>query len=95
MRYLLEDMRFPTLVIGTEPTGAVSAPLSRSMTIHDEFVGFINGGHLLRGHEAEVRSEILNLFERASAARGSRFSCCGPSLVHSRRLTSAYAKISA
>ena len=74
-RYPLEDMRMPTLVIsaaddlyGTYRSGLYTA----GQVPHGKFVGFTTGGHLLLGHEAEVRAEIASfLKERLEMGRGS------------------------
>ena len=66
-RYPLEDMRVPTLVISAadDRYGTYGSGLYTSEQIHDgEFVGFKSGGHLLLGHEQEVRSEIASFFTK-------------------------------
>lgn len=60
-RYALEDMHIATLVLsaaddlyGTYEPGLYTAEQIR----YGEFVGFSTGGHLLVGHDAEVRARI-------------------------------------
>jgi len=60
-RYGLEDLRVPTLVIsaaddlyGTYERGRYTA----EQIPNGRFVGFRTGGHLLLGHDAEVRARI-------------------------------------
>lgn len=74
-RYPLEEMRVPTLVISAADDlyDTYESALQTAEQIRDgKFVGFSTGGHLLLGHEAEVRSEIAmflqeHLGERAAA----------------------------
>ena len=72
MRYPLEEMRMPALVIsaaddlyGTYESGLHTAEQIRG----GKFVGFPTGGHLLLGHEAEVRSEITTFLQEHLGAR--------------------------
>jgi 2-hydroxy-6-oxonona-2,4-dienedioate hydrolase len=65
-RYQLEDIRVPTLVIsaaddlyGTYDSGLYTAEQIQN----GRFAGFGTGGHLLLGHEQEVRSQITNFLE--------------------------------
>ncbi len=60
-RYALEDIRVPTLVIsaaddryGTYDSGSYTA----GKIAEARFIGFTTGGHLLLGHDAEVRSQV-------------------------------------
>lgn len=71
--YPLEEMRVPTLVISaaddlydTYESGLMTAEQIRD----GKFVGFSTGGHLLLGHEADVRSEVAGfLKEHVGAGR--------------------------
>ncbi|HEX7680904.1 MAG TPA: alpha/beta hydrolase [Thermoanaerobaculia bacterium] len=65
-RYQLEDIRVPALVIsaaddlyGTCERGRYTA----EQIPDSKFLGFSTGGHLLVGHEAEVRSQITNFLK--------------------------------
>jgi pimeloyl-ACP methyl ester carboxylesterase len=65
-RYPLEDIRVPTLVISAadDRYGTYESGLYTAEQIHDgEFAGFPTGGHLLVGHEAEVRSRITSFLK--------------------------------
>lgn len=65
-RYRLEDIRVPTLVISAADDlyGTYESSLYTAEEIRDAtFVGFPTGGHLLLGHEAEVRSHITGFLE--------------------------------
>lgn len=74
-RYALDEMRVPTLVISaaddlydTYASGVVTAehiPNAR-------FVGFPTGGHLLLGHEEQVRSEVASFLAEHVAMGGRR-----------------------
>ena len=73
-RYPLEEMRVPTLVISaaddlydTYESGRLTAEQIRD----GKFVGFSSGGHLLLGHEAEVRSEIAMFLQEHLGARAA------------------------
>ena len=60
-RLALEDIRVPTLVISAADClyGTYESSFYTAGEIaHAEFVGFPSGGHLLLGHEAEVRSQV-------------------------------------
>lgn len=74
-RYPLEDIRVPTLVISAADDlyGTYESGLYTADQIHDaKFVGFTTGGHLLLGHEAEVRSQITRfLKERLEFPKGT------------------------
>jgi 2-hydroxy-6-oxonona-2,4-dienedioate hydrolase len=62
-RYPLEKMRVPTLVISAADDlyDTYESGLHTAEQIRDaRFVGYSTGGHLLLGHEAEVRSEITS-----------------------------------
>ena len=62
-RYPLEEMRVPTLVISAADDlyDTYESGLHTAEHIRDaKFTGFSTGGHLLLGHEAEVRSEITS-----------------------------------
>jgi len=69
-RYPLEDIRVPTLIIsaaddlyGTyEPSFYTAEEIGGA-----QFVGFATGGHLLIGHETEVRSQIGSFLGGAAA----------------------------
>ncbi len=73
-RYQLEDVRVPTLVIsakddlyGTYESGAYTAG-----QIHDgKLVAFPTGGHLLLGHDAEVRSQVASFLKECLSANFS------------------------
>jgi 2-hydroxy-6-oxonona-2,4-dienedioate hydrolase len=60
-RLPLEDIKVPTLVISAADDlyGTYEGALYTAGQIQDgTFVGFASGGHLLLGHDAEVRSQI-------------------------------------
>jgi pimeloyl-ACP methyl ester carboxylesterase len=62
-RYPLEAIRVPTLVISAADDlyGTYESSLYTAEQIHNgRFAGFETGGHLLLGHENEVRSQITN-----------------------------------
>lgn len=62
-RYPLEEMRVPTLVISAADDlyDTYDSGLHTAEQIRDaRFTGFSTGGHMLLGHEAEVRSEITS-----------------------------------
>lgn len=72
-RYPLEDIRVPTLVISAADDlyGTYDGSFYTAEQIHDgRFVGFATGGHLLIGHQGEVRSQVTSFLERP-AARGT------------------------
>jgi len=65
-RYALEDIHLPTLVISAADDlyGTYDGGLYTADQIHDgEFIGFATGGHLLLGHEAEVRSQLTRFLK--------------------------------
>jgi 2-hydroxy-6-oxonona-2,4-dienedioate hydrolase len=69
-RYQLEDIRVPTLIISAADDlyGTYESSFYTAEEIEDaKFVGFATGGHLLIGHEAEVRSQITSFLERVEA----------------------------
>jgi pimeloyl-ACP methyl ester carboxylesterase len=60
-RYPLEDIRVPTLVISASDDlyGTYESSVYTARKIPNaRFTGFASGGHLLLGHEAEVRSQV-------------------------------------
>lgn len=62
-RYPLEEMRVPALVISAADDlyDTYESGLQTAEQIRDgRFIGFSTGGHLLLGHEREVRSEITS-----------------------------------
>jgi pimeloyl-ACP methyl ester carboxylesterase len=68
--YALESIRVPTLVVSARDDGFgtyAGAQYSASRIAGAKFIGFDNGGHLLVGHDAAVRAEIVKLL-RAQAA---------------------------
>ena len=71
--YPLEKMRVPTLVISAADDlyDTYESALHTAEQVHDaKFVGFDTGGHLLLGHEAEVRSQMTGfLKERLTQKR--------------------------
>jgi 2-hydroxy-6-oxonona-2,4-dienedioate hydrolase len=70
-RYPLEDIRVPTLVISAEDDLYETYESSRYTAgqIPDaEFVGFPTGGHLLLGHQAEVRSQVTSFLNESLKA---------------------------
>jgi pimeloyl-ACP methyl ester carboxylesterase len=65
-RYPLEEMHVPTLVISTADDlyDTYDSALYTAEQIREgKFVGFSTGGHLLLGHELEVRSEISTFLQ--------------------------------
>jgi len=67
--YALESIRVPTLVVSARDDGFgtyAGAQYSASRIAGAKFIGFDNGGHLLVGHDAAVRAEIVKLL-RAQA----------------------------
>ena len=78
-RYPLEEMRVPTLVISAadDQYGTYENGLYTSEHIPEaRFIGFPTGGHLLIGHDEEVRKQITSFFDqhlepRKSAAMAS------------------------
>lgn len=66
--YALETIRAPTLVVSARDDGFgtyAAAQYTASRIPGAKFVGFEDGGHLLVGHDAKVRAEILTLLKRA------------------------------
>ncbi|HSP15914.1 MAG TPA: alpha/beta hydrolase [Thermoanaerobaculia bacterium] len=62
-RYELEDIQAPTLVISAADDlyGTYESSLYTSEQIdHGKFLAFPTGGHLLLGHDAEVRSHVAS-----------------------------------
>lgn len=60
-RLPLEDIRVPTLIISAADClyGTYDSSFYTAEEIaHAQFIGFPSGGHLLLGHEAEVRSQV-------------------------------------
>ncbi|HEX6176993.1 MAG TPA: alpha/beta fold hydrolase [Thermoanaerobaculia bacterium] len=73
-RYPLENMHVPTLVISAADDlyDTYESGLQTAEQIRDgKFVGFSTGGHLLLGHEAEVRSEIATFLHEHIGARAA------------------------
>ena len=71
-RYPLEEMLVPALVISTADDlyDTYESALYTAEQIRDgRFAGFSTGGHLLLGHEAEVRSEITSFLQEHLGAR--------------------------
>jgi len=72
-RYQLEAMHVPTLAIsaGDDLYGTYDGGLYTAEQIHDgEFVGFPTGGHLLLGHDAEVRALVRGFLTEHGEKRG-------------------------
>lgn len=62
--YSLETIRAPTLVVSARDDGFgtyAAAQYTASRIPGAKFVGFDHGGHLLVGHDAAVRSEVVRL----------------------------------
>ena len=60
-RYALEDVRVPTLVISAADDlyGTYDGSFYTAEEIREgRFIGFPTGGHLLLGHEADVRAQL-------------------------------------
>ena len=73
-RYQLEDIRVPSLLISSADDlyGTYEGGLYTAEQIHNgTFIGFGSGGHLLLGHQAEVRSQITNFLERLETSGGT------------------------
>ena len=71
-RYPLEEMRVPALVISAADDlyDTYESGFQTAEQIRDgKFVGFSSGGHLLLGHEAEVRSEIATFLKAHISAQ--------------------------
>ena len=65
-RYPLEEMHVPALVISAADDlyDTYESSLFTADAIHDgEFVGFSTGGHMLLGHEHEVRNAITKFLQ--------------------------------
>ncbi len=65
-RYALEAIRTPTLVVSARDDGFgtyAAAQYTAGQISRARFVGFADGGHLLVGHDAAVRAEILQLLQ--------------------------------
>lgn len=63
-RYALETIRAPTLVVSARDDGFgtyAAARYTANQIRGARFVGFAEGGHLLVGHEAAVRAQIVQL----------------------------------
>jgi 2-hydroxy-6-oxonona-2,4-dienedioate hydrolase len=66
--YALTSIRVPTLVFSARDDGFgtyAGAHYTASQITGAKFVGFDSGGHLLVGHDDEVRAEILQLLTTA------------------------------
>lgn len=62
--YALETIRAPTLVVSARDDGFgtyAAAQYTASRIPGAKFVGFDQGGHLLVGHDAAVRADIVKL----------------------------------
>ena len=62
--YALETIRAPTLVVSSRDDGFgtyAAAQYTASRIAGAKFVGFEDGGHLLVGHDAAVRADIVTL----------------------------------
>jgi pimeloyl-ACP methyl ester carboxylesterase len=73
-RYPLEEMRVPTLVISAADDlyDTYESGLHTAEQIRDaKFTGFSTGGHMLLGHEAEVRSEITSFVQEHLGGRAA------------------------
>jgi pimeloyl-ACP methyl ester carboxylesterase len=73
--YALGSIRTPTLVISARDDGFgtfAAAQYTASRIPGATFVGFDRGGHLLVGHDARVRREIVTLLERSHEPRAHR-----------------------
>jgi len=78
-RYQLEDIHVPALVISAADDlyGTFSPGRYTAEQIPDgRFVGFPRGGHLLLGHEEEVRSQITSFLKECPEA-GKRTAMAG------------------
>jgi 2-hydroxy-6-oxonona-2,4-dienedioate hydrolase len=66
--YALASIRVPTLVVSARDDGFgtyAAAEYTASRIPGARFLGFDNGGHLLVGHDAAVRAEIVRLLAEA------------------------------
>ena len=73
-RYALEDIRVPTLIISAvdDLYGTYESSFYSAEEIDDAtFIGFATGGHLLLGHQAEVRSEIRRFLLESGETRSA------------------------
>ena len=64
LRYPLEAIRAPTLIISTRDDGYgtyASARYTASQIVGAKFIGFNEGGHVFVGHDDEVRAEIVKM----------------------------------
>ncbi|MHB8949510.1 MAG: alpha/beta fold hydrolase [Rhodoferax sp.] len=71
--YALETIRAPTLVVSARDDGFgtyAAAEYTASRIPGAKFVGFDHGGHLLVGHDAEVRAHIISLLVESRMQRG-------------------------
>lgn len=70
MRYPLETMGVPTLVISAEDDGYRTYEGARytAEQTHGTFVGYRTGGHLLVGHDEEVRAKITTFLGQAESS---------------------------
>ncbi len=62
--YPLESIRAPTLIVSARDDRFgtyASAQYTASRITGARFIGFENGGHVLVGHDEEVRAEIVKL----------------------------------
>lgn len=67
--YALDSIRVPTLVLSARDDGFgtyAAAQYTAGRIPGARFIGFDDGGHLLVGHDAEVRAEIARLLVAAS-----------------------------
>jgi 2-hydroxy-6-oxonona-2,4-dienedioate hydrolase len=68
-RYPLEQIRAPTLIISARDDGYGTydgAQYTASQIQGARFIGYTSGGHVLVGHDDEVRSELVKLFINAA-----------------------------
>jgi 2-hydroxy-6-oxonona-2,4-dienedioate hydrolase len=64
--YALQSIRVPALLVSARDDGFgtyAAAQYTASRIAGAQFIGFDQGGHLLVGHEGEVRAEIVKLLE--------------------------------
>jgi pimeloyl-ACP methyl ester carboxylesterase len=74
-RYELEDLRVPTLVISAADDGYGTYERGRyasKQVPNGRFVGFRTGGHLLLGHDAEVRERVRSFLMEHAGTREQR-----------------------
>jgi 2-hydroxy-6-oxonona-2,4-dienedioate hydrolase len=70
-RYQLEEIRVPTLVISATDDGYHTYESSRYTAEQipgAKFLGFPSGGHLLVGHDAEVRAQVTSFLKESVEA---------------------------